>query len=39
MAFCDQVSITWNGETVLVNRRVNMNSQDLERPTLILKPI
>ena len=37
MAFFDHVKVTWEKDTVKVDRWVNMNSQDLERPTLILK--
>lgn len=37
MAFCDHVSVTWEGDRVKIKRWVNMNSQDLERPELELK--
>lgn len=37
MAFFDHVRVTWETDGVKVDRWVNMNSQDLERPTLILK--
>ena len=38
MAFFDHVSITWDGEEeAALDRWVNMNSQDLRRPTLHLK--
>lgn len=37
MAFCDHVSLTWDGDKVKINRWVNMNSQDLERPALQLE--
>lgn len=36
MAFCDYVSISWEKQVVRINRWVNMNSQDLERPELVL---
>ena len=37
MAFWDHVSLTWDGDTVKMNRWVNMNSQDVKRPTVYLK--
>lgn len=37
MTFFDHVAVTWNQEEVTVDRWVNMNSQDLRRPTLYLK--
>ena len=36
MAFWDHVSLTWDGDTVKMNRWVNMNSQDVKRPTVYL---
>lgn len=36
MAFWDHVSLTWDEDIVKMNRWVNMNSQDLERPTIYL---
>lgn len=37
MAFFDHLRVTWEKDAVKVDRWVNMNSQDLERPTLILR--
>ena len=37
MAFWDHVSLTWDGDTVKMDRWVNMNSQDVKRPTVYLK--
>lgn len=37
MAFCDHVAVTWGGDKVRINRWVNMNSQDMERPALELE--
>ncbi len=37
MAFFDQVKICFQKEQVIINRWVNMNSQDICRPTLVLK--
>lgn len=37
MAFWDHVSLTWEGNLVKMDRWVNMNSQDVRRPTLYLK--
>ena len=37
MAFFDHVSVTWAEDELQVDRWVNMNSQDLSRPTLHLK--
>lgn len=36
MAFFDHLSITWASEHLEIRRWVNMNSQDLKRPVLIL---
>lgn len=36
MAFFDHCSITWEGDKIRINRWVNMNSQDLSRPELII---
>ena len=36
MAFWDHVSLTWDGDTVKMDRWVNMNSQDVKRPTVYL---
>lgn len=34
MAFYDHVAITWNIDKVKMDRWVNMNSQDIARPTI-----
>jgi len=36
MAFFDHLSIRWDEKNVRINRWVNMNSQDLSRPELVL---
>ncbi|MBQ1467052.1 MAG: serine hydrolase [Solobacterium sp.] len=33
-AFCDFVTVTFEGDTIRFNRRVNVNSKALERPTV-----
>lgn len=37
MAFFDHVSIRFEEEQVKIERWVNMNSQDRERPVLVIK--
>ena len=37
MAFWDHVTLTWDGDEVKMDRWVNMNSQDVRRPTVVMK--
>ncbi len=37
MAFWDHVTLTWDHGDVRMDRWVNMNSQDLKRPTVCMK--